>query len=358
MKVGIIGLANSGKTTLFNALTAQSVPTTDYPTQEADPVVGVVKVPDARVDELTGIFEPKKVTFATVEYIDYLGIARGDARRNRKVADLIKDVDAVVQVVRGFEDQSVAHPLEGVDPLRDAGLVEVELIFTDLELVEKRLERIEEGRRKGRKPVEGEEETLLRCRKALEEETPLRRVTFSERELEAVRHLQFISIKPEFMLLNVGDEDTGGAKEAEYLEGLKDAYRLPVLSIPGKIEMEMSQLSPEEAELFLKDLGIAESAMARVIGFCYEHLGLISFLTVGKDEVRAWTIMKGTPALEAAGRIHSDIQKGFIRAEVVAFEDFRREGSMAAAREKGLVRLEGKTYEVQDGDIINFRFNV
>ena len=357
MKIGIIGLENSGKTTLFNALTGQDLPTESYPTREAEPTLGVVKVPDPRVEELAAIYEPRKTTFATVEYLDYLGVVQGDPRRNRKVADMVKDVEAVVHVVRGFQDPSVAHPLESVDPRRDAGVVELELVFADLELVEKRLERIDDGRRKGRKPAEGEEEVLVKCRAALEGEVPLRAVGFTEGELRAVQHLQFISAKPELMILNVG-EDAAGAGDGGGAAALREAFRLPVLTMPGKIEMEISQLSPDGAELFLKDLGIAGSAMARVIGFCYEHLGLISFLTVGKDEVRAWTVKRGTPALEAAGKIHSDIQKGFIRAEVVACDDFRREGSMAAAREKGLVRLEGKTYEVRDGDIINFRFNV
>lgn len=357
MKIGIIGLANSGKTTVFNALTGLNVPVAAYPTKEGDPNMGVVKVPDSRVEDLAGIYEPRKVTFATVEYVDYLGIVQGDARQNRKVVDLVKDVDAVVHVVRGFEDDAVAHPLEKVDPVRDAGIVELELVFSDLELVEKRLERIEEGRGKGRKPDESERQLLLRCREALEDEVPLRRVEFSEQELLAMRHLQFISIKPELMLLNVGDEDMGQPAE-DCIGALKAAFNLPVLAIPGRIEMEISQLAPEEAELFLRDLGIAESAMKRTIAFCYEYLGLVSFLTVGKDEVRAWTIRKGTSALKAAGKIHSDIEKGFIRAEVTAYRDFREAGSMAAAREKGLVRLEGKPYEVRDGDIINFRFNV
>jgi GTP-binding protein YchF len=358
VKIGITGLANCGKTTLFNALTGQNVPVTGYSSREEEPNVGIVKVPDSRVDTLTGIYRPRKTTLATVEYIDYLGVVKGDARQNRKVVDMIKDVDAVVHVVRGFGDEAVVHPLESVDPARDAGVVELELLFSDLELVEKRLERIEEGEKKGKKADEVERSLLLKCREALEEEVPLRRVEFSESERRAMRHLQFISMLPELMLLNVGEEDLGGEKESELVGRLEEVYHLPVLAVPGKIEMEISQLSPEESELFLQDLGVGDSAMARVIRFCYEHLGLISFLTVGEDEVRAWTIEKGTTAQAAAGKIHSDIERGFIRAEVVAFEDFSRSGSMAAAREKGLVRLEGKTYAVQDGDIINFRFNV
>ncbi|NOY39893.1 MAG: redox-regulated ATPase YchF [Nitrospirae bacterium] len=359
MKIGIIGLANSGKTTIFNALTGQNIPTTVYPTTEAQPNVGVVKVPDERVERLTGIYQPKKVTLATVEYIDYLGITKGDPQQNRKVLDMIKDVDAVVHVIRAFEDESIIHPTGNVDPLRDAEkTVELELIFSDLELVEKRLERMEEGARKGKKQDEKERAVLLRCKEVLEEEIPLRRVAFNEDELLSLRHLQFISIKPEVMLLNLHEDDIGSEKGSALVEQLRKRFELPVVALSGKIEMEIAQLGQDEAKEFLKDLGIEEPAMARLIRICYDHLGLISFHTVGKDEVRAWTIKKGTTAQKAAGKIHTDIERGFIRAEVISFDDFIKSGSMAAAREKGLVRLEGKTYEVQDGDIINFRFNV
>lgn len=357
MKIGIIGLANSGKSTIFNALTGQNVPTTAYPTVEAEPNVGVVKVPDARVHKLAEIYQPKKVTFAAVEYIDYLGITKGDVQQNRKALDMIKDIDAVVHVVRAFEDESVAHPLGGVNPPRDAETVELELIFSDLELVDKRLERMKEAGKKGKKQNAREMEGLLRCKDALEKEVPLRRVSLTEDETLAMKHLQFISIKPEVMLLNIHENSIGGINSSP--EGLlKDKFKLPVTSLSGKIEMEIAQLNKEEAREFLRELDINEPAMYRLIHLCYEHLGLISFLTVGKDEVRAWTIKKGTSAQKAAGKIHSDIERGFIRAEVVSYQDLIESGSMAGAREKGLVRLEGKTYQVQDGDIINFRFGV
>ena len=358
MKVGITGLSMAGKTTLFNALTGQSASITGYSARDMEANVGVVKVPDSRVDELTRIFKPRKTTYAVVEYVDYIGIVKGDNRQNRKVVDMIKDVDAIVHVARAFEDAAVVHPLETVDTLRDVAVLEVELVFSDLELVETRLERMEEGKNKGRPVSESEKALLLRCQEALEGEIPLRRVDFSDDEQAVMRHLQFISIKPELMILNTGDESAGSEEEKGFLVKLEETYRLPVLAVPGQIEMEISELSNEEAALFLKDLGIAESAMSRVIHSCYEHLGLISFLTVGEDEVRAWTVRAGIPAQAAAGKIHSDIERGFIRAEVVSYDDFVASGSMAAAREKGLVRLEGKTYPVQDGDIINFRFNV
>ncbi|MCQ4574840.1 MAG: DUF933 domain-containing protein, partial [Candidatus Brocadiales bacterium] len=289
--------------------------------------------------------------------VDYLGITRGDARQNRKVIDMIKDVDAVVHVIREFEDDSVAHPLGDVNPERDAETVELELILSDLELIDTRLGGMKEAEKRGKKQNEEERHVLLRCKEALEQEIPLRRLDFSEEENIAMRHLQFISIKPEVMLVNI-HEDSLGREGITEQEVLAKKFKLPVVSSAGKIEMEIAQMSDAEAEGFLKDLGIEEPAMYRLIRVCYEHLGLISFLTVGKDEVRAWTVERGTVAQKAAGKVHTDIERGFIRAEVVSFKDFIECGSVAEARKKGLVRLEGKTYQVQDGDMIDFRFSV
>ncbi|MCL5023394.1 MAG: redox-regulated ATPase YchF [Nitrospirae bacterium] len=369
MKLAIIGLSNSGKTTIFNALTGQNLETTIYPTVSGEPHFGVVKVPDQRVDALAGIYKPKKVTHATVEYVDYIGLTKGDIEQNRKVFDLIKDVDAIVHVVRAFEDESVSHPMNEINPLKDIGTVELELIFGDLEFVEKRLARMEEGSRRGKKPDEKERKLLLKCREALEKEVPLRNVAFDEEEEKAMRPLQFISTKPQVVVMNVGEGDLGTEKTTKlqeevkgYLSGKDKDPSLPVrhatVSLCGKIEMEIAQLSPEEARAFLDDLGISEPALNKLIRVSYDLLGLISFLTVGEDEVKAWTLTKGTGAQKAAGKIHSDIERGFIRAEVVHYGDFIACGNMHAAREKGLLRLEGKTYEVKDGDIINFRFNV
>ena len=358
MKIGIIGPANSGKTTIFNALTGQSVATTVYPTIEGQPNVGIVNVPDARVLKLSEIYQPKKTTFATVEYIDYLGITKGDTQQNRKVLDLIRDVDAVVHVVRAFKDDAVVHPMGDVDPVTDAAAVELELIFSDLELVDKRLRRMEESAKRGRKPDEKQRKVLLKCREILESETPLREAEFTREEQLSLRHLQFISVKPEVLILNLSEDELNTDKEKELLKLLHERFNMPAVSLSGKIEMEIAQLGAEEAGEFLKDLGIEESAMNRLIQVCYSHLGLISFLTVGKDEVRAWTIKQGTSALAAAGKIHSDIERGFIRAEVISYDDFISSGSMSEARQKGLLRLEGKTYRLRDGDIVNFRFNV
>lgn len=361
MKIAIIGLANSGKTTIFNALTGQNLETTIYPTLNAEPHIGMVKVPDPRIDKLADIFKPKKTTFATVEYIDYIGLTKGDMEQNRKVFDLIKDADAIVHVVRGFEDESVMHPLETVNPLRDAETLELEMIFGDLDLVDKRLQRMEEGIKRGKKPDETEQRILVKCKKALEDEKPLRDITFNEEDQKSMRHLQFMSIKPEVVVLNVSEAELNSAKIETLMEELKAYYHgnnVNLLNLCGKIEMEIAQLSAEEARAFLDDLNIEEPARNRLIHVSYELLGLISFLTCGEDEVRAWTITKGMNAQKAAGRIHSDIERGFIRAELVSYDDFIAHGGLSGARDKGLLRLEGKTYEVRDGDIINFRFNV
>lgn len=361
MKIAIIGLANSGKTTIFNALTGLNLETTIYPTVTAEPHMGVVKVPDTRLDRLTEIYNPKKTTNATVEYIDYIGLTKGDMAQNRKVFDLIKDADAIVHVVRAFEDESVAHPMESINPLRDAETVELEMIFGDLELVDKRLERMEQGLKRGKKPDETEKKILTKCKEILEKETALRDIDFSEEEQKTMRNLQFMSIKPELVVLNVGEHDLASEKTKAVTSELEKFFKgrqVKVLSLCGKIEMEIAQLPSDEAKAFLDDLGIEEPALNKLIHVSYNLLGLISFLTVGEDEVRAWTIKKGLDAQKAAGKIHSDIERGFIRAEAVSYNDFIAHGNMAGAREKGLLRLEGKTYEVKDGDIINFRFNV
>ncbi|MEW6161918.1 MAG: redox-regulated ATPase YchF [Nitrospirota bacterium] len=360
MKIGIIGLSNSGKTTVFNALTGQNLETTIYPTTSGEPNVGVVKVPDSRLDRLSAIYKPNKTTYATVEYIDYIGLTKGDVNQNRKVFDLIKDVDAIAHVVRAFEDVAVAHPMNTVNPLRDIETVEIELIFGDFELVEKRLHKIEEASKKGKRPDEAENRLLLKCKDALEKEIPLRNVDFIEEEKKAMRPLQFVSTKPEVVVLNIGEDALNTDREKDLLNEVEGYFqsRYRILSLCGKIEMEIARLSPEDAKPFLDDLGIEEPALSKLIHVCYDVLGLISFFTYVGDEVRAWTITKGTNALKAAGKIHSDIERGFIKAEVVSFEDFLSSGSVHAAKEKGLLRLEGKTYRVKDGDIVNFRFHV
>lgn len=359
MKIALIGLSNAGKTTIFNALTGLDNETTIYPTISGEPHLGVVKVPDPEIDRLSEIYRPQKTTYATIEYIDYIGLTKGDMKQNRKVFDLIKDVDAIVHVVRAFYDESIVNPLEGINPARDIETVELELLFGDLELVEKRLERIEEGKNRRKKPDEIEKKLLLKCRDFLMKETALRNVEFTKEEIKVMRHLQFLSTIPKVIVLNTGERD-GDTEYAKTLESsLLNRYPAAnVLKLCGKIEMDISQFPEDEKEPFLNELGITEPASNRFIKTCYQVLGLVSFITVGDDEVRAWTVRSNTNALNAAGKIHSDIVRGFIRAEVISYKDFISSGSMHKAREKGLLRLEGKTYEVKDGDIINFRFNV
>ncbi len=365
MKLAIIGLSNSGKTTVFNALTGQNIETTLYATVAGEPHFGVVKVPDQRIEKLAEIYQPKKVTPATVEYVDYIGLTKGDMVQNGKVFDLIRDADAVVHVVRVFADEVVSHPLSSIDPLRDIETVELEFILGDLEFVDKRLTRMEEGAKKGKKPNEPEKKLMLKCKDALEKEIPLRNIDFDDEEQKAMKPLQFASTKPEIIVLNVGEEDLASSRAKEVLKNADEFVRnkglsmtTRVVTLCGKIEMEIAQLTPDEARAFLEDLGIEEPALYKLIRESYTLLGLISFLTAGEDEVRAWTITKGMNAQKAAGKIHSDIERGFIRAELVSYDDFMADGSMSAARDKGHLRLEGKTYEVKDGDIINFRFNV
>jgi len=359
LRVAIIGLSNSGKTTVFNALTGQNIDITIYPTTSGEPHMGIVKVPDSRLDKLAEIFRPKKTTNASIEYIDYIGLTKGNMEQNRKVFDLIKGVDAIVHVIRLFEDNAVVHPIGNVDPLRDIETIELELIFGDLEFVEKRLERMEEGAKKGKKPDESEKKLLIKCKDFLQKEILLRDVTLNEEEQNSMKPLQFLSTKPEILVLNIGEKDLS----AEYIKKLQlsilNRYpSLSVLPLCGKIEMEIAQLSPDDAKPFLDDLSLKEPASNKLIKVCYDTLGFISFFTYVGDEVRAWTITKGMDAQKAAGKVHSDIERGFIRAEVISFDDFISVGSIHAAKEKGLLRLEGKTYEVKDGDIINFRFNV
>ncbi|MFZ6016037.1 MAG: redox-regulated ATPase YchF [Nitrospirota bacterium] len=373
MRIAIIGLANSGKTTIFNALTGQNLETTVYPTTAGEPNIGVVGVPDSRLDKLSEIFKPKKTTYAQVEYIDYLGLTKGDIQQNRKVFDLIKDADAIVHIVRAFEDERVLHPLGEVDARRDVEVVELEMIFADLELIEKRLEKMEHDAKKGRKIDGMEGKILLKCKDSLEKEIALRGIEFTDEEQKAMRHLQFLSMKPQVIVLNIGEKDLNTQKE-EFLKAEVDRYfrerykssfsgmnrygSYSVLSICGKLEMELGELSPQEAKIFLDELNIKELVRDRLIQTSYFLRGLISFFTYAGEEVRAWTIPRGTGALKAAGKVHSEMEKGFIRAEVISFDDFIKCGGIHTAREKGLLRLEGKTYEVKDGDIINFRFNV
>lgn len=354
MKIAITGFSNCGKTTIFNALTGQQKPTPIYTGAEEDPFTGIVKVPDQRVDRLSEIFNPLKTTYAAIEFIDYMGIATGEHERNRKVFDLFKDADALVEVVRAFKDETVLHHAGSVDAKRDADNFEIELLLLDLELIEKRLLRMEESLKRGKKIELSEKQALIKCKEALDNNTPLRNISFTQDELKAISHLQFVSIKPKIIIVNISEADIN----AKAIHGLSLQGGDKTITLCGKIEMEIAQLSQQDAKEFLDSLGIEEPAMSKVIKKCYELLGLTSFLTVGHEEVRAWTIPVNCPAPKAAGKIHSDIEQGFIKAEVISYDDFIACGSLHEGRNKGLLRLEGRNYLVQSGDIIDFRFNV
>lgn len=358
MKAGIVGIPTSGKSTLFQLLTGAPEPTTGG---RPGPRVGIARVPDARVDKLAEMYRPKKKTPATVEYVDLPGVQKGEGAA---LVDLpaLRGVDALVHVVRAFESPLAPHPEGTIDPLRDARIVELELILADLSAVERRVEKLDANIKKANRPEDAAERALfLKMKEALEGERALREVDFSEEERRRLRNYSFLSEKPLLVVVNLGERDArdaGGALARLGLDALAGRRNVALCPVSATIEAEIAQLPAEDARAFMDDLGLPGPGLDRVIQSSYALLGLISFLTSGEDECRAWTIRRGTRAQQAAGAIHSDIERGFIRAEVVAFDDLVAAGSTAACREKGTLRLEGKDYLVRDGDVINFRFNV
>jgi len=369
MRIVISGLSNSGKTTIFNALTGQNLETTAYPasvTRETVPHHGVINVPDERLERLSSIFKPKKTTHATIDLLDFPGIIPGDVTQNGKVFSLIKESDAVLHVVRAFKNQGVIHPSGDVNPLRDVVSFETEMLLGDLEFVEKRLERIDEQAKKGKRADEADRGFLLRCKRALEDEKPIRDIEFTDVERVLMSPYQFLTTIPEIIGLNIDEDDIDSERtrgfqiEIEnYFKGKGRGALPPILSVCGMIEMEAYQIPDEERGVFLKEMGIGESAKDKFCRAAYDALGLITFFTFIKDEVRAWTIRNGDNALKAAGKVHSDIERGFIKAEVVSYGDFISSGGdMHIVRERGMLRLEGKNYIVNDGDIITFKFHV
>lgn len=353
MKTGIVGLPQVGKTTIFQVLTRASQELIAERGRRAQPNVGVVKVPDARVDFLASVFEPRKTTYATIEFVDIVGLVQGQGRD--LALDPVRDVDAMVHVVRAFEE-GAPHPRGSVDPERDIRDFDAELILSDLQSVEKRLERITKDLGKIRDPdLEHEHELLGRIRSWLESGRPLREMEFSPEDLKRARGFAFLSQKPMIYAINVGEEEIGKAGESNDDATGSIAHNTAKVFVSGKLEAEMAQLGDDDLAAFLADYGLEEPGMVRLIRSAYDLLGLISFLTAGKEECRAWTIRRGTTAQKAAGVIHSDLEKHFIRAEVSSFEDFREYPSFAALREHGLLRLEGKDYIVKDGDIITVR---
>ncbi|MGH2614016.1 MAG: redox-regulated ATPase YchF [Thermomicrobiales bacterium] len=364
----IIGLPSSGKTTIFNALTRSQAATGTYSANPDEPNLATVKVPDARLDRLTEMFQPQKRVPADVQYLDVAGVAKGIAEKGMSGTLLghLSQADALVLVVRAFDDPDVPHVEESVDPLRDIETLTMELLFSDLAAVEKRLQRIQNQKQKvvGREREAMERETALmeRLQQALEAETPIREVLpeIDPEDAKTLRGFGFLTAKPLLILLNLGEDQLGDAG-SELLQDVASRFSHPgvaVEAMPGQIEMEIGQLEPDDAAEFMRDLGIGESGLDRVIRRSFALLGLMPFFTVGPDECRAWTIRRGATAVESAGEIHSDIQRGFIRAEVVSYDDLIAAGGQPEARKLGKLRHEGKDYIVQDGDVINFLFNV
>jgi GTP-binding protein YchF len=359
LRAALIGLAASGKTTLFQLMTAAR----DAPRGKGDVNIGISKVPDPRLDRLTAIYNPRKRVPATVEFTDIIASARTGAQALVDVAGY-KNADALVHVVRAFHDEAVPHPSGSVDPARDARAMEDELILADLGVLERRVERIEKDLKKARTPeLEKERDLVQRCKAALEDGRPLRALELTGEDLKRLRGFQLLSAKPLLLVINLDEADlsTVGAsvEKAARHTGLTDFLAhaaTRAVAVCGKIELEIAQLEGADATAFLSDLGLTESGLDRVIRASYDLLGYLSFFTVGEDECRAWSIPHDMPAQLAAGEIHSDISRGFIRAEVVAYDALIARGSMAACRDHGEVRLEGKEYIVRDGDIINFRF--